>query len=57
MIPGGVRRVAVDESYASGYKRHNGEEGYMLLVPSPQNLITGQPNLSAIAVLDIKKFD
>ncbi len=57
MITGRVRRVAVDESYASGYKRHNGEEGYMLLVPSPQNLITGQPNLSAIAVLDIKKFD
>lgn len=38
-------------------ERCYGEEGFMMLVPGPQDLVTGEPGQSAIATVDIKKYD
>lgn len=56
MITGRVERVAVEEGYAQGYARY-GEDGFMLLVPAPQDLKTGAPAQSAIAIPRIRKLD
>ena len=34
-----------------------GMDGFMLLVPAPQYLVTGEPNQSAIATVHIEKYD
>ena len=57
MVTGRVRHVSVDEKYARGYELRCGGDGFMLLVPAPQDLTTGEPGRSAIANLDIKFFD
>ena len=57
MVIGRVRHVSVDEKYARGYELRCGGDGFMLLVPAPQDLTTGEPGRSAIANLDIKFFD
>lgn len=56
MVIGEVQHISVDEEYAQGYEKRYGNDGFMMLVPAPQNLITGEPNQSAIAGIDIKKF-
>jgi len=43
--------------YAQGYEKRYGKNGFMLLVPAPQNLKTGEPNQSAIAIINIEKYD
>ena len=57
MVIGQVQQVAVEEAYARGYELRYGENGFMLLVPAPQNLVTGEPARSAVAVTEIRKLD
>ena len=57
MIIGQVQRICVDRKYAQGYEKRYGKDGFMMLVPAPQDLITGKPNLSAIATISIEKYD
>lgn len=56
MIIGQVQHISVDENYAQGYKRYE-EDGFMMLIPAPQDLLTGEPNQSAIATIKIEKYD
>lgn len=57
MIIGQVQHISVEEAYAQGYERRYGREGFMLLIPAPQDLKTGEPNHSAIATINIEKYD
>ena len=57
MVTGQVVHATVDEAYAKGYENRYGEDGYMLLVPAPQNLITGEPAQSGISTVEIKRLD
>ena len=57
MVIGQVQHAWVEEDYARGYEKRYGKEGFMLLVPAPQDLVTGQPAQSAIATLKIQKLD
>lgn len=57
MIIGEVQHVSVEEKYAYGYKMRYGRDGFMLLIPAPQNLITGEPEQPGIAIVDIQKLD
>ncbi len=57
MVIGEVQHISVDEKYAQGYKQRYGKEGFMMLIPAPQDLFTGEPNLSAIATVSIEKYD
>ena len=56
MVVGRVRHMSVEAAYAQGYARY-GREGFMLLAPAPQDLVTGAPNASAIATVRIEKYD
>ena len=57
MVTGQVRHAWVEEAYARGYDRRYGKDGFMLLVPAPQNLRTGVPGQSGIATVDIERLD
>ena len=57
MVIGQVQHISVDEKYAQGYKQRYGKEGFMMLIPAPQDLVTGEPNQSAIATVNIEKYD
>ncbi len=57
MVIGKVEHMSVEEDYAQGYAKRYGEEGFMMLVPSPQNLVTGESDLSAIGTVKIEKYD
>lgn len=57
MVIGRVRHVSVEETYAQGYEKRYGKDGFMMLVPAPQDLVTGEPNQSAIATVHIEKYD
>ena len=57
MVIGKVEHMSVEEDYAQGYAKRYGKEGFMMLVPSPQNLVTGEPDLSAIGTVKIEKYD
>ena len=57
MVTGQVQHISVEEEYAQGYEKRYGNDGFMMLIPAPQDLVTGEPNLSAIANVDIKKYD
>lgn len=57
MVTGQVVHATVDEAYAKGYENRYGEDGYMLLVPAPQNLITGEPAQSGISTVEIQRLD
>ena len=39
------------------YELRYGKDGFMLLVPAPQDLVTGEPNQTAIATVHIEKYD
>lgn len=56
MAIGRVERVAVERTYAQGYARY-GKDGFMLLVPGTQDLVTGDPGQSAVAAADIFFLD
>lgn len=57
MVIGQVQHVSVEREYAQGYKRRYGKDGFMMLIPAPQDLVNGSPNQSAIATVNIEKFD
>lgn len=57
MVIGEVQHMSVEEDYAQGYAKRYGEEGFMMLVPSPQNLVTGEADLSVIGTVKIEKYD
>ena len=57
MIIGQVQHISVEKKYAQGYEQRYGKEGFMMLIPGPQNLATGEPNQSAIATINIEKYD
>lgn len=57
MIIGQVQQIFVEEDYAQSYDKRYGKDGFMMLVPAPQDLKTGEPNQSAIAAINIKKYD
>ncbi|MBE5063038.1 flavin reductase [Lachnospiraceae bacterium DSM 108991] len=57
MVIGEVQHMSVEEDYAQGYAKRYGKEGFMMLVPSPQDLVTGEPGLSAIGTVKIEKYD
>ncbi len=56
-VVGQVRHISVEESYARGYEQRYGKDGFMMLIPAPQDLVTGEPNQSAIATVHIEKYD
>ena len=56
-VVGQVQHIAVDMEYAQGYEKRYGKDGFMMLIPAPQDLVTGEPNQSAIATVNIEKFD
>ncbi len=57
MLIGEVQYISVDEEYAKGYEKRYGKDGFMMLIPAPQDLKTGEPGRSAIATVQIEKFD
>ena len=57
MVIGKVAYISVSEEYAQGYENRYGKEGFMMLVPAPQDLLTGKPGQSAIATVNIEKLD
>lgn len=57
MVVGQVQRACVEEDYAREHGKRYGEDGFMLLIPSPQNLQTGAPGPSAVATLCIRRYD
>lgn len=57
MIIGQVQHISVEEEYSQGYEKRYGKDGFMMLIPAPQDLKTGEPNQSAIATVSIEKFD
>ena len=56
MVVGRVRHMSVEAAYGQGYAGY-GREGFMLVAPAPQDLVTGAPNASAIATVRIEKYD
>lgn len=57
MVVGQVRHISVEKEYAQGYRQRYGKDGFMMLIPAPQDLITGEPAQSAIATVSIEKYD
>ena len=54
---GQVQHISVEEAYAQGYAQRYSKDGFMMLIPAPQDLVTGEPNQSAIATVNIEKYD
>ena len=57
MIAGQVQHISIEEEYAQAYEPRYGKAGFMMLIPAPQNLITGEPGQSAIATVNIERLD
>ena len=57
MVVGRVQHISVEKEYAQGYERRYGRDGFMMLVPAPQDLVTGEPGQSAIASVKIEMLD
>ena len=57
MVIGQVQHISVERKYAQGYEQRYGKDGFMMLIPAPQNLVTGEPNQSAIATVKIERLD
>ncbi len=57
MVIGQVQHISVERKYAQGYEQRYGKDGFMMLIPAPQDLVTGEPNQSAIATVNIEKYD
>ncbi len=57
MVIGQVQHISVEETYAQGYEKRYGKDGFMMLVPAPQDLKTGAPNPMAIATVTIERLD
>lgn len=57
MVIGEVQHMSVAHEYAEGYQLQYGKDGYMILIPALQNLLTGESSLSAVAAVKIEKYD
>ena len=57
MVIGQVEHISVEEEYAQGYEKRYGKDGFMMLVPAPQNLKTGDSAQSCIATINIELLD
>ena len=57
IVIGQVQHISVEKEYSQGYEQRYGTDGFMMLIPAPQDLVTGEPNQSAIATINIKKYD
>lgn len=57
MVVGEVQHISVEDEYARGYELRYGKDGFMMLIPAPQDLVTGEPNQSAIATVKIERLD
>ena len=57
MVTGQVQHISAEEAYAQGYELRYGKNGFMMLIPAPQDLGTGEPNQSAITTVHIEKYD
>lgn len=57
MVIGQVQHISVDEEYAQGYEKRYGKDGFMMLIPAPQDLETGEPAQSAVATVNIERLD
>lgn len=57
MVVGEVQHISVEEEYARSYEPRYGKDGFMLLIPAPQDLVTGEANQSAIATVKIERLD
>lgn len=56
MVVGQVQHAWVEEEMARGYQRY-GKEGFMLLAPAPQDLLTGEPGQSGIGRMELEFLD
>ena len=57
MVIGQVEHISIEEEYGQGYEKRYGKDGFMMLVPAPQNLKTGDSAQSGIATLNIEMLD
>lgn len=57
MVTGQVQHISVEKEYARGYEKRYGKDGFMMLVPAPQDLVTGEPGQSGIATVNIEMLD
>lgn len=57
MVIGQVQHISVEEEYAKGNEQRYGKDGFMMMVPGQQNLVTGEAGQSAIAAVKIEKYD
>ena len=57
MVIGQVQHISVEEEYAQGYEKRYGKDGFMMLIPAPQDLKTGEPAQSAVATVNIERLD
>lgn len=51
LIIGRVVNMACDKDYAQGLDKKYSQDGFMFNIHSPKNLITGEGNATAVAVL------
>jgi flavin reductase (DIM6/NTAB) family NADH-FMN oxidoreductase RutF len=57
MVVGQVQHISVEESCAQGYGRRYGKDGFMLLIPALQDLLSGEAGRSGIATLEVQRLD
>ena len=57
LIVGRVTHIAAEEAYATGIDGKYGEDGFMLNIHSPKNLVTGVGKASAVAVLRVARVN
>lgn len=57
MVIGQVQHISVEQDYARGYEKRYGKDGFMMLVPAPQDLVTGEPGQSGIATVNVEMLD
>lgn len=57
MVIGQVVHASVEEAYACGLERRCGKDGFMLLLPAAQNLVSGEPGQSGIATVKLGRLD
>lgn len=57
MVIGQVQHISVEQDYARGYEKRYGKDGFMMLVPASQDLVTGEPGQSGIATVNVEMLD
>ncbi len=57
VVIGKVNHIAAQEDYAKGIDAKYGDDGFMLNIHAPRNLLTGEGKASAIAVLKVARVN